>query len=143
MLLLTHLIMPMDKVITQTIFVVLFTSGSLSHLGETLRCLIWHLPRYLSPTYSQFTTFSFCRYNMMTEYTFFSQGCDRWGKDLALLWGHLGICITSINQSELSSLTGLMAWGAKRNPTMTLPFSSSLPRSRQQTTESMVFPPYG
>ena len=44
MLSLTHLIMPIDKVITQIIFVVLFTSGSLSHLGETLRCLIWHLP---------------------------------------------------------------------------------------------------
>ena len=45
MLLLTHLIMPIDKVITQTIFVVLFTYRSLSHLGETLRCLVWHLPQ--------------------------------------------------------------------------------------------------
>ena len=41
-------------------------------------------------------------------------------KDLALLWGHLNICpslqqfhITSITQSELSSLTGLKAWGDK------------------------------
>ena len=40
---LTHLIMPIDKVITQTIFVVLFTSGSLSHLGKTLRCFVWCL----------------------------------------------------------------------------------------------------
>ena len=26
---------------------------------------------------------------MMTDYTFFSQGSDRWGKDLALLWDAL------------------------------------------------------
>ena len=77
--------------------------------------------RYFSTTYSQLTTSSFCRYNMTTEYTFFSQGSDRWGKDLALLWGCLGICpllwwfhITSINWLELFSLTGLMAWGDKK-----------------------------
>ena len=45
LLLPTCLIMPIDKVIIQTIFMVLFTSGSFSHLGETLRCLIWHLPQ--------------------------------------------------------------------------------------------------
>ena len=73
-----------------------------------------------SATYSQLTTSSFCRYNKMTEYTFFSQGSNRWGNDLTLLWGHLRICpsswwfhITCITQSELSSLTGLMAWGYK------------------------------
>ena len=56
----------------------------------------------------------------MTNYAFFSQSSDRWGKDLALFWGHLNICpslqqfhITSITQSELSSLTGLKAWGDK------------------------------
>ena len=37
--------MLIDKVVTQTIFVVLLTSGLLSHLGETLRCLVWHLPQ--------------------------------------------------------------------------------------------------
>ena len=117
---LTRLIMPIDKVITQTISVVLFTSGSLSRLGETLRCLIWCLPRYSSATYFQLTTSSSYRYNMMTNYTFFLLGSDRWGKDLASLWGCLNICpslqqfhITSITQSELSSLTGLKAWGDK------------------------------
>ena len=121
MLSLTRLIMPIDKVITQTIFVVLFTSGSLSHLGETLRCLIWHLPQVfvcylLSINYIPL----FYRYYMMTDYAFFLQGSDTWGKDLALLWGHLNICpslqqfhISSITQSELSSLTGLMAWEDK------------------------------
>ena len=49
------------------------------------------------------------------------QGSDRWGKDLALLWGCLNICpslqqfhILSVTQLELSSLTGLKAWGAQR-----------------------------
>ena len=43
MLSLTCLIMPTDKVITQTNFAVQFTSGSLSHLGETPGCLVWCL----------------------------------------------------------------------------------------------------
>ena len=57
---------------------------------------------------------------MMTNYAFFLQGSDRWGKDLTLLWGHLDICpslqqfhILSVTQSELSSFTGLEAWGDK------------------------------
>ena len=56
----------------------------------------------------------------MTNYAFFSQGSDRWGKDLALLWGYLYIClslqqfhISSVTQSELSSLTSLKALGDK------------------------------
>ena len=121
MLLLTCLNILIDKVITQTIFMVLPTSGSLSHLGRPLDASSGVSPRYSSATYSQLTTFSFCRYNMMTEYIFFSQSSNRWGKDLTLLWGHLGICpllwqfhIMSINWSELSSLTGLMALGGQR-----------------------------
>ena len=57
----------------------------------------------------------------MTDYTFFSQGSDRWGKELALLWGCLTICpplqqfhISSITQLELTSLMGLKAWGEKQ-----------------------------
>ena len=56
----------------------------------------------------------------MTDYAFFLQGSDRWGKDLTLLWGHLNICpslqqfhISSVIQLELSSLTSLKAWGDK------------------------------
>ena len=56
----------------------------------------------------------------MTDYTFFLQGFDRWGKDLTLLWGPLNICpslqqfhISSVTQLELSSLAGLKAWGDK------------------------------
>ena len=97
-----------------------------SHLGHFLT---WERPldassgispRYSSATYFQLTTSSFYRYSMMTDYAFFSQGSDRWGKDLTLLWGHLNICpslqqshITSVSQPELSSLTGLKALGDK------------------------------
>ena len=109
MLSLTCLILPIDKVITQTIFVVQFTSRSLSYSGKTLRCLMWHLPQVyicylLSINYIPF----FYRYNMMTNYAFFLQSSDRWGKDLPLLWGYLDICpslwqfhIPLVTQSEL------------------------------------------
>ena len=57
----------------------------------------------------------------MTDYAFFSQGSDRWGKDLAPLWGCLTICpplqqfhISSITQLGLSSLTSLKACGEKQ-----------------------------
>ena len=114
--------MPIDNIITQTIFLVLFTSESLSHLGETLRYLVQHLPQVfvcylLSINYIPLS----CRYHMMTDYAFFSQGADRWGKDLSLLWGmphHLPplqeFHISSITQSELSFLTSLKAWGDKQ-----------------------------
>ena len=56
----------------------------------------------------------------MTDYAFFSQGSDRWGKDLTLLWRCLNICpllqqfhVTSVTQSEISSLIALRAWGDK------------------------------
>ena len=56
----------------------------------------------------------------MTDYAFFLQDSDRWGKELAFLWGHLDICpslqqfhISSVTQSELSSLTSLSTCGDK------------------------------
>ena len=56
----------------------------------------------------------------MTDYAFFLQGSDRWGKDLTLLWRNLNIYpllqqfhIPSVTQWKLSSLTGLKAWGDK------------------------------
>ena len=58
---------------------------------------------------------------MMTDYTFFSLGSDRWGKDHAPLWGCLTICpplqqfhLPSITQLELSFLISLKAWGEKQ-----------------------------
>ena len=107
-------------------------------------------PRYSSATNFQLTTSSLYRYNMMTDYAFFSQGSNRWGKNLALLWGCLNICpllqqfhIMSITQEEHSCLTSLKAWGDKENSAMTSLSSWSLLRRRQQGIESMVFLPYG
>ena len=122
MSLLTRLIMPIDNIITQTIFMVLFISGSLLTWGKPLDTLSGISPQVficylLSINYTPF----FYRHHMMTDYVFFSQGLDRWGKDYAPLWGHLTICpplqqfhISSITQSELSSLTSLKAWGEKQ-----------------------------
>ena len=110
--------MPIDNVNTQTIFMVLFTSGSLLTWGKPSDALSGISPRYLSTTYSQLTTSPFFyRHYMITDYAFFSQGSDRWGKELTPLCRHLAICpplqqfhIPSITQLELVSLTGLKAW---------------------------------
>ena len=101
---------------------VLFTSGSLLTWGKPLDVSSGISPRYSSATYSQLSASPFFyRYYMMTDYTSFSPGSDRWGKELALLWGNLTICpplqqfhISSITQLELSSLTSLKAWGKKQ-----------------------------
>ena len=100
---------------------VLFTSRSLLTWERPLDASSSVFPRYLSATYSQLITSPlFYRYYMMTDYAFFLQGSDRWGNDLALLWGHLNICpslqqfhIPSVTQSDLSFLTGLKAWRDK------------------------------
>ena len=78
-------------------------------------------PRYLYTTYSQLTVFPFFyRHPIMTDYAFFSQGSDRWGKEMVLPWGSLTICpplqqfqIPSITPAELSFLTSLKAWGGE------------------------------
>ena len=89
-LLLTCLIMPINNVITQTIFVVLFTSGLLLTFGKPLDTLSGLSPRYLSAAYSQLTISSFfCRHCMMTDYAFFSLGSDRWGRTLPCSGGAL------------------------------------------------------
>ena len=100
------------------------TSWFNSHPGHFLT---WERPldvlsgisaRYSPATNSQLTVSSLYRYNMMADYAFFSQGSGWWGKDFLSLWGCLDICpllhqlhVTSITQSELSSLTSLKAWG--------------------------------
>ena len=122
MLSLTCAIMSIENVITQTIFMVLFTSGSLLTWGKPLDTSCGISPRYLSTTYSQLTVSpSFYRHPIMTDYTFFSQGSDMWGKEMALLWGSITICpllkqfhIPSITLAELSSLTSLKAWGERQ-----------------------------
>ena len=54
----------------------------------------------------------------MSNYAFFSKGSSWWGRPLCHSGGHLDICpllhqfhVTSITQSELSSLNSLKAWG--------------------------------
>ena len=76
---------------------------------------------HLLPTLNWLHHPFFYRYYMMTGYAFLSQGSNRLGKDLTLLWGHLTIFpqlqqfhISSITQLELSSLTSLKAWGDKQ-----------------------------
>ena len=119
---LTCLIMPIDNIITQTIFMVLFTSRSLLTWGEPLDTSSGISPRYLSAAYSQLTTSPFLyRYYMMTDYAFFLTRVRQVGEGAHLAVGHLTICpplqqfhISSITQSELSSLTNLKAWGEKQ-----------------------------
>ena len=115
-------IMSIDNVNTQTIFMVLFKSGSLLTWRKPLDASSGISPRYLSTTYPQLIVSPFFyRHPIMTDYAFFSQGLDRWGKEMALLWGSLTICpplqqfhIPSITPAELSSLTSLKAWGEKQ-----------------------------
>ena len=101
---------------------VLFTSGSLLTWGNPLDASSGIFPRYLSTIYSQLTVSPFFyRHPIMTDYAFFSQGANRWGKEMTLLWGSLTICpplqqfhIPSLTPAELSSLTSLKAWGEKQ-----------------------------
>ena len=115
---LTCLNMPTDKIITQTIFVVQFTSRSLLHLGEIPDASSGISPRYSSATNSQLTASSLYRYNMMSNYAFLPKGSSQWGDAFLSIWGCLDIFsllqqihVTSITQLELSSLTSLKAWG--------------------------------
>ena len=147
---LTFINMPTDKIITQTIFAVQFTSGSLPHLGEAPGCLIWNLPRYLSATNSQLTASSLYRYNTMNNYAFFSKDSSQLGETFLSIWGHLDICpllhqfhVTSITQLELSSLTSLKAWGMWRSSAVTSPSSWSLLMRGWQETGCMVSLWYG
>ena len=80
-------------------------------------------PRHSSATKSQLTASFLYRYNTMCDYAFFSKGSSWWGEAFLSLSGCLDICpllcqfhMTSITQSELSSLTSLKAWGNMEEP---------------------------
>ena len=62
-------------------------------LGGISRCLAWHLPQVFA-CYLPLTTISlhFYRHYTVTEYAFFTEKADKWGKDMASLWGNLNIC---------------------------------------------------
>ena len=107
-----------DKTITQTIFMVLFTSRSFPDLGSPLDALYGISPRYSSPTSFPLTVLSHYRYNTMDESQFFSKDRSQWGKDFIDLWGHLDICpllgqihLVYLTFPEISFLISLRAWG--------------------------------
>ena len=59
----------------------------------------------------------------MTEYAFFMENVDRWGKDMAPLWRNLNICpqlhrlkLPCHSQAELSSISSLKVWGDIQKP---------------------------
>ena len=101
---------------------VLFTSGSLLTWRKPLDASSGISPRYLSTIYSQLTTSPFLLQTCYNDRVcFFSQGVDRWRKEMALMWGSINICpplwwfhIPFLTPVELSSLTSLKAWGEKQ-----------------------------
>ena len=59
----------------------------------------------------------------MTEYAFFAEKVDRWGKDMASLWGNLSICpllhqleLPCHSQAELFSISSLKVWRNVQKP---------------------------
>ena len=59
----------------------------------------------------------------MTEYTFFAEKSDRWGMDMASVWGKLNICsclywleLPCHSQGELFSISSLKVWGNVQKP---------------------------
>ena len=150
MLLLTHLFMPINNIITQTIFMVLFTSSSLltwgkpsdASFGLSPQVFVCHLlsidyiPLLLQTPFDDRLHFLLIRVRQM-------------GKDLTPLWGHLTICpplqqfhIPSITQLELSSLTSLKAWGRNRRSITISPTCWYWLRRRPHGIEGMVFQPF-
>ena len=65
----------------------------------------------------------------MTEYTFFMEKADRWGKDMASLWGNLNIFpqlhwlkLPCHSQVELSSISTLKVWGNVQKPHLNIAY---------------------
>ena len=59
----------------------------------------------------------------MTEYAFFAEKADRWGKDMASLRGNLNICpclywleLPCHSQAELFSISSLKVWENAQKP---------------------------
>ena len=117
MLLLTCLFMPINNAITQTIFVVLFTSGSLLTWGKPLDVSSDISPRYLSATYSQLTISLLLQTPYNDRLCFLLTGVRQVGEGPYPAVGHLTICpplkqfhLPSITQMELSFLMSLKEW---------------------------------
>ena len=111
------------KVKTQTKFMVLFTSRSLLTWGNLQVPCLASPPGIclLSTPNNSFPTFY--RHYLMTEYALFAGKSDRWGKDMASLWGNLNICphlyqleLPCHSQVELFSISSLKVWGNVQEP---------------------------
>ena len=110
--------MSTDKIIIQTNIVVQFTSRSLPPLGENPGHLVWCLPQVVVCHQLSTNCILSSQIQHDCQYAFFSQGSGQWRKDFLSLRGCLDICpqlhqfhVTSITQSELSSLSSLKTWG--------------------------------
>ena len=103
---------------------VLFTSRPLLTWGNLQVALSGISPRYLPAIYSQQLYPSvFYRHHAMTEYTFLAEKADRWGEDMASLWGNFNICpqlhqleLPCHSQAELFSISSLKVWGDAQKP---------------------------
>ena len=135
--------MPTDKIIPQCL-------QFNSHLGHFLT---WERPldtssgispRYLPATNSQLTASSLYRYDMMSNYAFFSKDSRWWGRPLCHpgdIWISVHCYISSmLPQNSIGALLphqpkGL---GMQRSSAVTLPSSCSLPRRGWWETGCMV-----
>ena len=116
--------MSMIKVKTQTRFMVSIHIWVTAHLGKSPGTLPGISPRYFACCLL-LTTISlhFYRHYPMTEYAFFAEKVDRWGKDMAYLWGNLNICpylyqleLPCHSQVEFFSTSSLKVWGNVQKP---------------------------
>ena len=114
----------MIEVKTQTRFMVLFTSGSLTTWGKSLDALPGISPRYLL-YYPPLIINSLHLYSnhMMTEYAFFANRAERWKRDLASLWGILTFApsldhfeLPCHSPAELISVSSFKVWGNTQEP---------------------------
>ena len=119
-----------------------FTSGLFPHLGKTPGCHFWFLPQLF--TCHWLSVAQSLSLQDMSDYDFFSKSPSQWRIAFQSLWGHHDICplldhfhVTSITQSELSSLTSLKAWGNPEKIQSDITFPLVL--TREGTVEDRVY----
>ena len=115
------------EVKTQTRFMVLFTSRSLTTWGKSPDASPGIFPRYLLTIHPNNQFLHLYRNHMMTEFTFISNRAERW-KRIWLPYGGISMCaptLTTLSSlpfpAELSSVSSFKVWGTPRNPAMKLP----------------------
>ena len=95
----------------------------IAHLGEISGHLTWHLPQVFACCLLLTTISLHFLHYTMTDYAFFAEKVNRWGKDMASLWGNLNICpclywleLPCHSQVELFSISSLKVWGNVQKP---------------------------